>query len=58
MVIHLSGVFIDGKDSFLNETPTQSLTVKNLATAKNVEILDQNKCSYVSENKKFFLCKF
>ena len=41
------------KDSFLNETPTQSLTVKEFGFSdKCDEILDQDKCSYLSENKE------
>ena len=40
------------KDAFLNDTPTQSLTVKEFGfSGKCEEILDQDKCSYVSENK-------
>ena len=40
------------KDAFLDETPTQSLTIKEFGfSGKCEEILDQDKCSYVSENK-------
>ena len=41
------------KDAFLNETPTQSLTVKEFGYSdKCEEILDKEKCSYLSESKE------
>lgn len=41
------------KDALLNETPTQSLTVKEFGFSdKCEEILDQDKCLYKSENKE------
>jgi len=40
-------------NSFLNETPPQSLTVKEFSYSdKCEEILDQDKCSYVSKNRQ------